>query len=745
MNDKIFVSIVAFMDPLLELTVRNMLHTAKEPDKITFGIVNQDTLENTTLFAAKYCTENFKIINVLPTESQGCCWARAKAQSLITDEMYFMQTDSHHNYVKHWDFLCKLVLSQCAALSLHENVILSTYATPAVLSPKFQITHGDAPYYMKCERFYDIPKVRYVPTRITEITSQEPILWHTISAHFIFTYIQWVKDVPYDPELYFDGEEDTLALRSYTRGYDMYYPYIKISYHYYTRENSRRHCDVNEDWHVLNTKSIQRLNDIIKGKVKGLFGLGNVRTMDEYTEFSLVDYVNQAIYVPEIYYFGEKKFTKTGFTWKNDGKSYKELESMTEFFLLYDILLKQYVKLNKFKCTLSTSNDLVKWDLIGPDNNDKVFLVYGEKVFTQCLKTKAWTEKSIKNDFVWEFNHVETTNLCYIIRDSIRDMTLRLHKDLTCYEAMWPPENKYVSLYGTPKTSMLVEPKSLTPKPKEPYAVLFGYSTFCKEDSESFIWTEHCSQKNIRYILKELLNNLQYYIMIDNERKLMYKLHKDLSKLEIQTHENCWTSLYINGTKKQYEIANVDEMEEIKTFSINRNSPFTIVCIGSSNVPYFQEMKKNHIRYAKYYKYNYFYYDKDCKYDAEILKKHTTQIKYLLKISTKCIFTMFVPIISIGKYIDANVIVSSIDDNVIQTHMILFKFVMHGTSTFFNYFDENVLISDILDGVKVIDNSKLATRLSNHHKKCNTLCMHLSDAAEIHKHFLKWNTRLNIQ
>ena len=81
MSGKIFVSIVAFMDPLLDLTIQNMLNTAKNPENITFGIVNQDTIEKTQQFENKYNSEQFKIISVLPSKSKGCCWARSKSSN----------------------------------------------------------------------------------------------------------------------------------------------------------------------------------------------------------------------------------------------------------------------------------------------------------------------------------------------------------------------------------------------------------------------------------------------------------------------------------------------------------------------------------------------------------------------------------------------------------------------------------------------------------------------------------------
>ena len=47
---------------------------------------------------------------------------------------------------------------------------------------------------------------------------------------------QWCIEVPYDPDYYFHGEEISLAVRSYTWGYDLFHPHKIIAWHEYTRK-----------------------------------------------------------------------------------------------------------------------------------------------------------------------------------------------------------------------------------------------------------------------------------------------------------------------------------------------------------------------------------------------------------------------------------------------------------------------------------------------------------------------------
>ena len=244
---------------------------------------------------------------------------------------------------------------------------------------------------------------------------------------------------------------------------------------------------------------------------------------------------------------------------------------------------------------------------------------------------------------------------------------------------MAPNNNKFITLFGTPKINAAVSPKFLTPKPKEPSCITIGYSTFTKEDPDSVQWTEYCRNKDLSFKLLELVNNDVFYVFIDNDRKLMYRLYKNLSKLEISTHEKTWVCMYVNGMIGQYLSPDNEEQSNNndRSFNVDYKSKVTIVCVGSSNIPYFDLMKKNHLRYAKYCKYNYYYYDIPKIYDSNVLFNHTDSL-YILSISTKCIFTKLEPCVtSVGKRTNSNIIATTIDNATICTHMIIFQMNIH--------------------------------------------------------------------
>merc|ERR1719478_860012 len=116
----------------------------------------------------------------------------------------------------------------------------------------------------------------------------KPQITAFFSAHFVFVRSAWLEEVPYDPEMYFDGEEDSLGLRSWTNGWDLYYPSLHVAFHRYERKNQTKHWDDHPGiFHNMTISSIKRLSDIIDTRggpngsdALGKFGLGKVRSID---------------------------------------------------------------------------------------------------------------------------------------------------------------------------------------------------------------------------------------------------------------------------------------------------------------------------------------------------------------------------------------------------------------------------------------------------------------------------------
>jgi hypothetical protein len=131
-----------------------------------------------------------------------------------------------------------------------------------------------------------------LPACMTAEERKSPLPSRFFSAHFVFAEGKFAKEVPYDPEYFFHGEEINMAVRSYTHGYDLYNPNVIIAWHEYTREGRTKFWDDNSSWVELNNNCHKR-NRILfemdgeKDLVNfGVYGLGTTRSIDDYERFA---------------------------------------------------------------------------------------------------------------------------------------------------------------------------------------------------------------------------------------------------------------------------------------------------------------------------------------------------------------------------------------------------------------------------------------------------------------------------
>lgn len=288
----IFVQIASYRDPELLPTLRHCLERAKYPENLTFGICWQhDEKESLKEFIED---KRFKIVKVPYKESKGTCWARNQAQKLYTDETFTLQLDSHHRFIPNWD----------------EELI---NIWKSLNDPKAIIT-GYPPNYVPGdpeENWYNVPQIcnvfkfdhRYILARPSNMedwkNKTKPQKGVYISAGFIFGPGEINQTVPYDPEFYFSGEECAMAVRYYTHGYNIYDSHRVITYHYYQRLDSKKHWDDNENWPDLNNQAHNRLDNLLgynKDLDLGIYGLGTVKTLDDYQKYAGIDFNNKIVH-----------------------------------------------------------------------------------------------------------------------------------------------------------------------------------------------------------------------------------------------------------------------------------------------------------------------------------------------------------------------------------------------------------------------------------------------------------------
>lgn len=282
----IFVSIAAYRDPQLIPTIRDCVAKARHPEDLHFGICWQHDPEEAPLALPEGV--RCLVLDVDWRDSRGACWARAEIMRLWDGEDYFFQLDSHHRFVPDWD----IKLLRYMHMTGSAKPILTTYGTPftpgenEVLDGEPQVMNFDyfTPHAIALFRPAPIPQWR---------TLRRPLRARFISAHFLFTIGAFVKDVPYDPELYFIGEEISLSVRAYTHGYDLFHPPEVILWHEYTRAYRPKHWDdhvkahdVAVEWHQREGPSARKVQQFLTEPTVGRFACGEVRSLAAYEAYA---------------------------------------------------------------------------------------------------------------------------------------------------------------------------------------------------------------------------------------------------------------------------------------------------------------------------------------------------------------------------------------------------------------------------------------------------------------------------
>jgi len=287
----IFVNIAAYRDPECLPTVRDLFRKAKYPDQINVGAFLQTDVDDGLIFEHP----RTRVLRINRHESKGACWARAQAYSLYDGEDYVLQIDSHMRFVQHWDEKMLRQLYDCRV----GKPIISHY--PPAYEPPDVLVGGYETGTVGAKEF-DGMGMLTVQGLLLNPRPRFPKPCAFVGAGFIFGDARWVKEVPYDPYLYFWGEEPTLAARLWTHGWDMFAPTEPLVWHRYGRPDPAHWRD-DPKWEILNTRSLHRMRHLF-GLAKApddamvdydKYNLGTIRSLEEYERYIGVNYRQRLI------------------------------------------------------------------------------------------------------------------------------------------------------------------------------------------------------------------------------------------------------------------------------------------------------------------------------------------------------------------------------------------------------------------------------------------------------------------
>lgn len=306
----IFVSVASYCDDYLLQTLDDCYRKAAHPEAVFFGVVNQDDVDIRLQIDALPYRRQIRYLQINPLDSRGVSWARYLAYSLYGGEDYYLQIDAHMQFEAGWDDILLGQLRQLANISA--KPILTAYPHPFEMKdgrPELQPIGKGKVLYLRPKPGQQItPEAPAIRFHTLLHPSDEAVRGGHVAGGFLFTLGAFVEEIPYDPFLYFTGEEHSLAARAYTHGWDIFHPVDIPLYHLYKKADEKhrgQHWDEEIEsarpvkWRELQQRGIDRLRQLLlEGKALGIFGLGKVRGVEGLKALSGVDYPNRQ-YNPE--------------------------------------------------------------------------------------------------------------------------------------------------------------------------------------------------------------------------------------------------------------------------------------------------------------------------------------------------------------------------------------------------------------------------------------------------------------
>jgi hypothetical protein len=318
---KIFVQIAAYRDPELISTIKHCLARAKYPENLVFGICWQR--EETEKLDEYLTHSQFKIVSIPYQFSKGACWARAQTNNLYDNEDFTLQIDSHMRFVQDWD---EKALSIWKDLN-DPKAVLTSYP-PQYEPNQEEKDWKKRPHIIHVYNFKDGHTEQRPKTPKDLVNRKTPYKAIHVAAGFIFGPGSIIKEVPYDPEFYFSGEETALAVRLYTHGYNLYHPHEIIVYHYYGRKTLPKHWNDAKDWGKYSSKAKDKLNCLLGRNTNynlDKYGLGSSRTLQQFMEYSGIDYKRNVLHLDTLEAKEPPVDLSDSKRWSYDTKTFKQI------------------------------------------------------------------------------------------------------------------------------------------------------------------------------------------------------------------------------------------------------------------------------------------------------------------------------------------------------------------------------------------------------------------------------------
>lgn len=296
----IYIGTPSYRDSEIIPTIKDCLAKAKYPNDIRWGIFLQGDEGTDYGF-----DDRFRVMHCAWQEARGLGYARAQIQTMYEGEEFYLQTDGHHRFAQDWDATLIEMLGQTG----DPKPVLGTYA--GVYDPKDDKKLIKMPCRMTAQEFSPYGTVKFRPGYISNWKELEkPIPARFCSGHFTFVAGKWLEEYAYDPDIFFAGEEISMAIRSFTMGWSLWHPHRQVLWHEYGREHRTKvwadHSkEAKEAGQIAATQgrrqeiSAKRIRKLLReednDEILGQFDLGTARTHREYELYAGVNFSERTL------------------------------------------------------------------------------------------------------------------------------------------------------------------------------------------------------------------------------------------------------------------------------------------------------------------------------------------------------------------------------------------------------------------------------------------------------------------
>lgn len=282
MKANLFVAIPAYRDSDLSATLLDLYSRASKPEALRVVVAWQhgpgERLPNRVRDLP-----NLAILPSAAASSQGPNWARRLLQQRYRHEPYILLLDSHHRFVSGWDQLAIGMLNDLKRVS--PKPLLTAYLPP------FNPETDPRGRGRSVRKIYPLRRSNGL---LTHLTGHPVTLWrwltspipaHFASLHFLLAEGRFFDEVPFEPGVYFFGDEVLTGLRAFTHGYDMFHPHRILGWHAYSRATRVPHWDDHDGAVEAEEMSFALIRETVSGRTGRKRLLGAVRSVNDYEKY----------------------------------------------------------------------------------------------------------------------------------------------------------------------------------------------------------------------------------------------------------------------------------------------------------------------------------------------------------------------------------------------------------------------------------------------------------------------------